>query len=649
MDGDLSAIKSSSHQTARQIMKSELTIRSLQHLSDAYIAKELRVNPEYQRGLQWGLAQKQGLIDSLLRGYQIPIFYIHVETRTNNFTQGTETTAWIVDGQQRLASIVAYSQNEFSLPDPKRARPGTIVPVNPENLPEWTGKKFQELSSADRERLLKHELLVVQITAERNEVRDLFIRLQAGTPLTAQEKRDAWPGDFTNFVIQHAGKPGHRLSNPKPFFNQFRKANAKRLTVADGEHYVDGHAEMRKFFAGLAMTVMLRERSEIDFVDLKGKTINDFYLDNLDLVPDDPGAQRVVNLLNRIVELPNFASLKEAGSMTFQMAFHFAMLVDTLDQGNYTNNWKQTVVEAFLAFKQQVVAARLHHRDNRESLPHHERFGRLLSGSGSDTAEIIRIRHAFMLSELYPKINLLPRDPNRLFDSLEREVIWNRDRGSCQNPGCSRPDHRVAFREATIHHIVEHSAGGETAVKNGVLVCPECHFNRAQMQELTEYFQNYIIRVYDSPQNVAREFPPEEHSTEAQDDRNVGGIKVVIDWGALDIDREPQTIKRSNDTETIVELLRVLLETFKKPMREQLIEMPIVRYPLSTNPKEDFLNKAQNRPYSYSQIPGTDLYLCAHSQRSLKVERLKALFSRLTLPDGSEFPDACISVAVDND
>jgi len=255
-------------------MKSELKTRSLKDLSAAYLAGELRVNPEYQRGLQWSLAQKQGLIDSLLRGYQIPIFYIHLETRTNNYTQATETTAWIVDGQQRLASVVAYCQNQFSLPDPKKARPGTIVPVDPAELPGWTGKKFQELEAEHRSRLLDHELLVVEITAERNEVRDLFIRLQAGTPLTAQEKRDAWPGDFTNFVIQHAGKPGHRLSNPKPFFNQFRKTNAKRLTVADGEHYVDGHADMRKFFAGLAMTIMLRERSEIDFVDLKGKTIN---------------------------------------------------------------------------------------------------------------------------------------------------------------------------------------------------------------------------------------------------------------------------------------------------------------------------------------------------------------------------------------
>jgi hypothetical protein len=628
-------------------MKSERKTQSLKNLSDAYIAKELRVNPEYQRGLQWGLAQKQGLIDSLLRGYQIPIFYIHLEIRTNNYTQAPETTAWIVDGQQRLASIVAYSQNEFSLPDPKRARPGTIVPVDPAQLPAWTGKKFQELDGEDRNRLLNHELLVVEITAERNEVRDLFIRLQAGTPLTAQEKRDAWPGDFTNFVIQHAGKPGHRLSSPKPFFNQFKKASAKRLTVADGEHYVDGHAEMRKFFASLAMTVMLRERSEIDFVDLKGKTINDFYLDNLDLSPDDPGAKRVVDLLDRVVALPKFGSLKEAGPISFQMAFHFAMLVDTLDQGNYTNEWKETVVEAFLAFKQEVAAARLHHRENRESLPHHERFGRLLSGSGSDTAEIIRIRHAFMLSEIYPKIRFVLRDPNRLFDSLEREVIWNRDRGICQNPACSRPDHRVAFRDATIHHIVEHTAGGETTLKNGVLICPECHANRAGLQHLTQHFQDYIARIYADSRNVAGELFPEDQSTESQDDRGGAGregLKVIIDWGALDIDRAEQTIRRNNDIDTIVELLKLLLETFKKPMRDQLIEMPIVRFPLSTNPTSDFMNRAQNRPYNYTQIPGTDLYFCGHSRRSQKVERLKALFARLTLPDGSEFPDGCITV-----
>lgn len=627
-------------------MKSELRTRSLKDLSAAYAANELRVNPEYQRGLKWGMAQRQGLVDSLLRGYQIPIFYIHLETRTNNYTQASETTAWIVDGQQRLATIHAYCQNEFSLPDPKKARPGTIVPVDPAELPAWTGKKFQELDSADRDRLLAHELLVVEITAERNEVRDLFIRLQAGTPLTAQEKRDAWPGDFTNFVITHAGKPGHRLSSPKPFFNQFRKASAKRLTVADGEHYVDGHAEMRKFFAGLAMTIMLRERAEIDFVDLKGKTINDFYLDNLDLPPNDPGAHRVVGLLDRIVNLPKFSSLKESGPMSFQMAFHFTLLVDALDQGNYTNDWKQSVVEAFLAFKQEVVAARLHHRENRESLPHHERFGQLMSGSGSDTAEVIRIRHAFMLSEIYPKINVVPRDPNRGFDYLEREVIWNRDRGQCQNPECTRPDRRMTFRDATIHHIIEHSAGGRTTLKNGILICPECHSNRADMQRLTQQFQDHIARVSSSPSDAGMSLLDDQ-----QQDFPGGnqGIKIVIDWGALDIDRPTQPIRKGNDIDTIVELLKLLLETFQKPMKEQLVELPIIRFPLSTKPMTDFLNRAQNTPYSYTQIPGTDLYFCGQSNRAAKVTSLKKLFSRLTLPDGSEFPEDCVTITIEGE
>ena len=51
-------------------MKSKLEKKKLQELAEAYFGprRDLRVNPEYQRGTVWGLSQKQGLIDSLLRG-----------------------------------------------------------------------------------------------------------------------------------------------------------------------------------------------------------------------------------------------------------------------------------------------------------------------------------------------------------------------------------------------------------------------------------------------------------------------------------------------------------------------------------------------------------------------------------------------------
>jgi hypothetical protein len=69
--------------------------------------------------------------------------------------------------------------------------------------------------------------------------------------------------------------------------------------VDDGDHYVDGLVEVRKFFAGLAMTIMLRERLEVDFVDLKGKTLNDFYMDNLDLKEGDPGTGQLDSAIDQ--------------------------------------------------------------------------------------------------------------------------------------------------------------------------------------------------------------------------------------------------------------------------------------------------------------------------------------------------------------
>jgi hypothetical protein len=469
-------------------MRSEIKNHLLKSLAGAY-RKDLRVNPEYQRGTKWSLPQKQSLIDSLLRGYALPLFYVHLQERQNTFTGTSEKTAWLVDGQQRLAAIADYLHNDFGLPDPRKEAPGTIIPSLLKSPPAWHGKKFDELEPEDRDRLLNRELQVVEMSEDApNEVRDLFIRLQAGTPLTAQEKRDAWPGDFTLFIIRHAGKPDHPESNPKPFFQLVARGKGKTLSVDDGDHYVDGLADTRKFFAGLAMTIMVRERDGEGFVDLKGKTINEFYKENLQLKPDDTAAARVVRTLDRIANLPGFHDLTKK-PVTFQMAFHLALLVDSLENGGYVPIWRDEAIKAFQIFQEDTAKARYHYKTTGVALPHRERFVALLGGSGSDTAEIIGRRHAFFLESLLPKIPIKPIDPKRLFNSLEKELIWNRDRHKCQNPDCNR---QVPFNEAHIHHIIEHSIGGATVLDNGILVCPECHADRKHMQSLTATFQEYI-------------------------------------------------------------------------------------------------------------------------------------------------------------
>ena len=41
----------------------------------------LIVNSEYQRGAVWSKSQQKKLIDSVLRGYPLPIFYLHYQQR----------------------------------------------------------------------------------------------------------------------------------------------------------------------------------------------------------------------------------------------------------------------------------------------------------------------------------------------------------------------------------------------------------------------------------------------------------------------------------------------------------------------------------------------------------------------------------------
>jgi hypothetical protein len=45
--------------------------------------------------------------------------------------------------------------------------------------------------------------------------------------------------------------------------------------------------------------------------------------------------------------------------------------------------------------------------------------------------------------------------------------------------------------------------------------------------------------------------------------------------------------------------------------------------------------------------PGTDLYFCPLSGTREKVTRLKNLFSRLTLPDGTNFPPGSVELSID--
>ena len=65
--------------------------------------------PDYQRPPAWSLKQKQLLMDTILRGYDIPKFYWRKVKRDDGIIYE------VIDGQQRLRTIWEFRKGEFAL------------------------------------------------------------------------------------------------------------------------------------------------------------------------------------------------------------------------------------------------------------------------------------------------------------------------------------------------------------------------------------------------------------------------------------------------------------------------------------------------------------------------------------------------------
>ena len=195
-------------------MKTELSEKSVEALVAWRDDDFLWANPEYQRGEVWNQDQQRKLIDSIFRGYQLPIFYLH-KIRVENHGMVQERLE-IIDGQQRINALHRYVKGEFKLyevSDPRAKFPEFLKDLENHPCP-WGGRDYDSLPAELQEELNRKSLPVAFIEdADKNEVRDLFVRLQAGFPLNAQEKRDSLPGEFADFIMKIGGKPA-RIGYP---------------------------------------------------------------------------------------------------------------------------------------------------------------------------------------------------------------------------------------------------------------------------------------------------------------------------------------------------------------------------------------------------------------------------------------------------
>ncbi|MGG0153653.1 DUF262 domain-containing protein [Bacillus mycoides] len=151
-----------------------------------YQKNQIVLDPEFQREDVWNPAQKSELIESVLMGIPLPVFYLN---------ESKDGKLIVVDGRQRLTTFFAFLNNEFKL---QKLR----------ILPQINGLKFDELESkyqADIEDFQLIAQIIKPPTPDRIKF-DIFDRVnRGGTPLNNQEMRNAlYQGQSTSLLKELA-------------------------------------------------------------------------------------------------------------------------------------------------------------------------------------------------------------------------------------------------------------------------------------------------------------------------------------------------------------------------------------------------------------------------------------------------------------
>jgi Protein of unknown function DUF262 len=160
--------------------------------------------PDWQREKVWNQKKKQKLIDTILRGWKLPKFYL---LKTSSNPEEFE----VLDGQQRLSAIWEFFDGDLSLGEESAARFGGVTY---DELPDSVSDAFDD-----------YEIEYDEITdALEEDQKEFFQRLQEGLPLTSSEKLNAVHSKLRDYCVKLA---------KHPFFSETTVVTNKRYAYFD--------------------------------------------------------------------------------------------------------------------------------------------------------------------------------------------------------------------------------------------------------------------------------------------------------------------------------------------------------------------------------------------------------------------------------
>lgn len=406
-----------------KVIKKPVPLGSLRSLRE-----QINTNPDYQRPAVWRGPQKQLLVDTILRGYDIPkLYWREIESKA-----GTEQYD-VVDGQQRLRAIWEFFDGKVKLPKDSET-------INGE---EVAGCRYGDLSTKLKINFDGYILDVVIIdTEEEDEVREMFLRLQNGTTLRAQEKRNAYPGKMRDFI--------KTLSQHKFF-------SSVNITSTRYQHDLVAAQFMCLELAGKP-------------TNIKKADLDKMYQEHKDFDEKSSPAKNVRRILDKL----RGVFPEKTPELEHHSVISLYCVVSQILEQYAERDAISVLGDWFIEFEQERSSAETKNDDEEDENRSNWLEYKDKTGHSTDAVSSIHFRVDFMLTHFlssYPDLPL--KDKQRVFTQAQRTAIYRRDK-SCQlRIKCGGK--KLSWDNWHCDHILPWTKGGPTTVANGQAACAECN------------------------------------------------------------------------------------------------------------------------------------------------------------------------------
>ena len=383
--------------------------------------------PDVQRSLVWTIDQKRLLIDSLLREYDVPKIYFQKKIESGKRFYD------VYDGQQRLDTIYKYFENNFSLSneDP--------ISIDGEHY-EVANRTYDELDQVLQVRLQETQLTCVILEGfSQDEVEDMFLRLQHGTPLNAPEKRRAINGNMRDVVKRLAD---HGIFKKENFLNYDDRRYAFEDSVAK----------------------VLHQFIHQDHVSISPAAIRKTYEANSNITINHSACVAFNSCANWIIaHFPEPPLLKKFSFITL------FWVIREMKETYAIKGLEKQIAQAFLDFELERHSENQKDLDDRDPvMVSYSDYARSDSPPNMLRRSEILIR--YILGQV-PSLSML--DEKRDFDQNQRYVLFRRSNQICQS--CEKD---IKFNSFHADHVVPFSHGGRTSIENGQALCKECNLKK---------------------------------------------------------------------------------------------------------------------------------------------------------------------------